>query len=213
MLASPIPEMLFEIAIEIASHVWVIVVLPRELSRTTSGEVAFSVQTTGLPRVLIVQFLRSVPSAEPKKRVLEEVVKEVTVEVKSGGLTSPKTATSRNGMEWSDWNKGEDLSGGIEAFVAALRTNETSALAVLTSGIDVRYCRTTWSKRLKVPYCRTSNWDDVGVYMTLGAAVNIGPWYRTTRGFASRVRTTACLAVPVWESRKGSRRRRTSKTP
>ena len=89
-------------AIEIASHVWEIAVLPRELSRTTSGEVAFSVQTTGPPTVLIVQFLRSVPSGEPKKRESEDVVKEATVEVRSGGPTSPKTATSRNGMDWSD---------------------------------------------------------------------------------------------------------------
>ena len=99
MFASPTPGMLFDIAIEIAFHVWVIAVLPRELSRTTSGEVAFSVQTTGPPIVLIVQFLRSAPLAEPKKRESEDVVKEATVEVKSGGSTSPKTATSRNGMD------------------------------------------------------------------------------------------------------------------
>ena len=102
MFKSPIAEILFEMAIEMAFHVWDIAVLPRELSRTTRGEVAFSVQTTEPPTVSIVQFLRALPSAEPKKRESEDVVKDAAVEVRSGGPTSPKTATPRNGMDWSD---------------------------------------------------------------------------------------------------------------
>jgi len=157
MLASPILGMLFAMARVIAFHVWVMVLSPSDLSRTTNGDVAFCVQTIGLLAELMVQVLRALPSSEPKKRAPDGVVKGETVEVKSEAMTSPKTATSRTGRVSRDWKRSDEETGGVAVEVAAERTNCTSAVAILRLGIDVRYWRMTWSKRPRVPKRRGSN--------------------------------------------------------
>jgi len=102
MLTSPMFGMLFVRANVIASHVFVIVVSPRDLSRTTSGEVAFWVQTTGPPIVLMVHVLSALPSSDPKKRDPDGFVNGERIEEKSEAPTSPKTAISSVGIEWRD---------------------------------------------------------------------------------------------------------------
>lgn len=142
MFASPMPVMLFWMAVEMAVHVWLIVTSDNELSRTTSGETEVSVHTTEPPTVVIAHFLKALPSTDPKNSEPDGNAKEATAEPISVGSTLPNTATSSTGIVLKDWKRGEDGSGGTELFEVELRTNLTRALATLTSGMEERYCST-----------------------------------------------------------------------
>jgi hypothetical protein len=55
------------------------------------------------------------------------------------------------GMVPKNWKRGEDGSGGTELYEVELRTNLTRALAIVTSGMEERYCSTIWFERPRVP--------------------------------------------------------------
>lgn len=95
-----------------AFHVWVIGVSPNELSRTTSGDVAFWVQTTGIWAVPMVQSLKTVPFPEPKNNAPEAVVKGDTVDEKSEGVMPPRTVASMIGNVSSAWKRMDEELGG-----------------------------------------------------------------------------------------------------
>lgn len=129
----------------------------RDLSWTINGEVAFCVQMTDPLLELMVQFLRALPSSDPKNKELEGFVNGETVDVRSDGCMEPNTATSRHGIKASDWKSGDVTSGGTGTAFVVLSTNWIRLLAVLMFGIDVKYCKMTWSDSVNVPYCSGFN--------------------------------------------------------
>lgn len=92
---------------------------------------------------LIVQFLKTPPSEEPKNREPEGAVKGETVDVMSEDCISPNTATSRAGNDDNDWKRDEDMSGGTGTLFVVSKTNLTRAVATLMSGMEERYCKIT----------------------------------------------------------------------
>jgi len=129
----------------------------RDLSWAINGEVAFCVQMIDPLLELIVQFLKALPSEDPKNNELEGFVNGETVDARSDDCIAPNTATSRDGSEASDGKSGDVTSGGTGTVFVVLRTNWIRLLAVLMSEIDVKYCKMTWSDSTRVPYCRGFN--------------------------------------------------------
>ena len=125
----------------------------RDLSRTINGEVAFWVQITDPLLELMVQFLKALPSSDPKNKELEGFVNGEIVEVRSDACMEPNTATSRDGNKDSDWKSGDVTSGGTGVTLVVLSTNWIKLLAMLIFEIDVKYCKMTWSASVRVPYC------------------------------------------------------------
>lgn len=124
-----------------------------ELSRTISEETATSVHTRVFCTALIVHCRNDNAALVPKNRPPLGFENDDVVEVISGGCTSPKTATSMTGSEDSAENNAPVLVGGSAGFV---KMNLASAIAMLTSLMDLKYSKTTWSRLLSVPKRRGS---------------------------------------------------------
>lgn len=122
----------------------------KELSRTTSGETARSVHTTDCCTALIVHCRNDSDASVPKNSPPLGVENDEAVELISGGITSPKTATSMRGSDGIAENNALVLAGG-RADVDFDRMNRATAMARLTSLMDIKYSKITWLRLLVVP--------------------------------------------------------------
>ena len=107
-----------------------------EESLTTLGESACSAHTTLVFVTLIAYWRTCNDSSDPKNSPAEGAEKEDPTKDTSDGAIVPNKATSRVGSVSKALYSAEFTDGGV---ATEDNTNWTKAIAILMSGIDLRY--------------------------------------------------------------------------